>query len=285
MSRPTPQKIAHLELADMVRELTERHTHREHYTVRRGKTWYGEDHVTDVPSLLRQLDLADPSGQGEERNGGGYASRPAARIEALDTLLRIDQEAAHWVRRLGHDDPGSTAACIRLLHSLMASAPEATRRTVARHVRRWWTWARIATGWDSPAWRPDNTCPVCGERGTLRINLIAELALCSNDACGETWDSGTLGLLAEHIRLESEQERAPVVPDVVCHCRVPLQQQGRWGLCPRCGSSVCVNAEAVAEREAQLRDRARDLARLERLERIAAAAATDARHTRRRVGA
>lgn len=226
----------------MVREVTERHTHREHYQVRRGKTWYGEEHVTDVPSLLQQLQHASPSGQVEQRDDAGYASRPAARLEALDTMLRIDQEAARWVRG-GHDDPGDrldpktgravtcsgTLACI-LLHSLTPALPDATRRAVTRDVRRWWTLARIATGWDSPAWRPDNTCPMCGERRTLQITLVAELAVCSYDACRETWDRSSLGLLADHIRSESEAERLPVFEPVPCMCRIDgLPTQGSWG--------------------------------------------------------
>lgn len=274
----------HIDLADMVRELTERHTHRQHYTVRRGKTWFGEHHVTDVPSLVEQLQHASPSGQGEERNGGGYASRPAARLEALDTLMQIDREAARWVRWLGHNDPGSTAACIRLLHSLTPSMTALIRANVVRDVRRWWTWARIATGWDSPAWRPRNSCPVCGERGTLRINLVAELAVCVHDACRETWDHSTLGLLADHIRLESEDRRPVVAQPIACQCRLPMPPQGRWGLCSACGSSVCVNAEVVAEREAQRRAAATEAAKLEQLERIAAAAARQ-RHAQRQAGA
>lgn len=303
-----------IELADMVRELTERHTHREHYQVKQGRTWVGQNHLTDVPSLIQQLQLASPSGQVDQRDDAGYASRPAARLEALDTLLDIDREAARWVRWLGHDDPGDqlvvvnripatlgptcrdcrhsscasirrgeyverkpipgsgTLACIRLLHSLTPQLPDATRRSITRDVRRWWTWARIATGWDSPAWRPDNTCPMCGERRTLRINLVAELAVCVHEPCRETWDQSSLGLLADHIRLESETERAPTVQPVPCHCRVPMQQQGRWGLCPACGSSVCVNAEVVAEREAQRRAAAAEAEKLEQLERIAARA-------------
>lgn len=275
-----------LDLNDLVRELTAPHQHREHYTVRRNKTWYGHDHVTRVPPLIRQLLDASPSGAVDERDNHGYGSRPTARLDALDTLHRIDREAARWVRWLGHDDPGDTLdphtgrgipgtgtiACVRLLGSLAPSLPGAVRTQLTRDVRRWWTWSRIVSGWDSPAWRPDNTCPMCGTRRSLRVNLAAEVAFCIEDACRETWDSANIGLLADHIRNESEEERAPLVEPVACHCRWPggLREQGRWGLCPACGSACCVNAEAVAEREEQRRLAAREVARLERLERIAA---------------
>lgn len=258
-----------MDLNDYVRELTTHHQHREHYTIRRGKTWYGQQHATAVPALLDQLESASPSGAVAERDNNGYGSRPAARLEALDTLMRIDTEAARWVRWLGQDDPGDTAACIRLLGSLVPEQSKPTAAAIARDVRRWWTWSRIVSGWDSPAWRPDNTCPMCGERRTLRINLAAQAAFCVEDECRETWDASRIGLLAEHIRLESEQERAPVVAPVACQCRWPMSGQGRWGLCPVCGSSVCMNAEAVAEREQLRRVAAREAERLERLERIA----------------
>lgn len=277
---------ARLDLADMVRELTERHTHREHYAVRRSGTWYGEDHTTQVPALLAQLVVASPSGAVDERDNHGYGSRPTIRVDAIDTLSRIDDEAARWVRWLGHDDPGDkidpktgralpgsgTRRCVRLLGGLAPSLPAAVRTQLLRDVRRWWTWARIVSGWDSPAWRPDNTCPMCGERRSLRVNLAAQAAFCVHDQCRETWDATNIGLLADHIRTESEQERQPLPDPLPCQCRWPrgLAEQGRWGLCPRCGSPCCLNADAVAEREEQKRREAAERRRLEELERIAA---------------
>lgn len=261
-----------LDLHAYVDELTRPHTHREHYEIRRGTTRYAQNHTTRVPPLLAQLKAASPSGNVEGRDNHGYGSRPAARLEALDTLMLIDREAARWVRFLGADDPGDTTACIRLLGGLAPSQDKKTQEAIERDVRRWWTWSRIVAGWDSPAWRPDNTCPACGARRTLRINLIAQAAFCVEDSCGETWDASRIGLLAEHIRAESEQERIPPPAPVPCHCRWPggLQEQGRWGVCPVCGSVCCVNAEAVAAREDQTRRRRALERRLEELERIAA---------------
>lgn len=251
---------ARLDVVDMVRELTERHTHREHYQVRRGSTWYGEDHLTTVPPLLDQLwDAPTQGGVGEEGPRAGFASRPAARLEALDVAARIDLEVGRWVRDLGENDPIDTSACLRLLHSLLPAAAEDTRKAVTRDVRRWWVQARIATGWDSPPWKPDNTCPVCSERGTLRVNLAAQGGFCT--ACHETWDEANIGLLADHIRSESEAERVPPTPVDPCQCPVPKPDAaGRHGdgtgslvLCPSCGSTRCVHAlerAAAADRVA-----------------------------------
>ena len=280
MTTPTPSPEERLELVDYVRELTEHHTHAEHYQIKKGKTWYGSNHITLAPPLLDQLQYATPSGLGDQRSGSGYESRPAARIEALDTLIQIDKFAARWVRDLGEDDPADkvdprtgllvhgsgTIACVRLLGSLAPSQDKKTQGRILADVRRWWTWARIATGWDSPAWRPDNTCPACGVRGSLRVNLVAQLGTCSDDGCRETWDESSIGILAEHIRVESEAERVPPAPTVACWCRWPAVAQGRWGLCPECGSAYCVGAEEEAEREAGRRAVARETARLRQLE-------------------
>lgn len=192
-----------IELVDMVRELCEPTQHREpYYVVLTGKTLY---HATFAPPLMLQLfDAVEPSSSTEGGSGVARiaASRPAARIDAIDTAFRIQIDAARWLRKLGLDDvTGDALDHIRRLH------PHAlTESELARDVRRWWTWARIVTGWDLPAWQPDNTCPLCGVRGTLRVRLVEKLATCINDNCRETWDEVTIGLLADHIRSENHED-------------------------------------------------------------------------------
>ncbi|MGH4002205.1 MAG: hypothetical protein ACRDTJ_32590 [Pseudonocardiaceae bacterium] len=82
-----------------------------------------------------------------------------------------------------------------------------TQHSIEHDVRRWWTQARIVSGWDSAAWRPANTCPACEQRGGLRVRLAAEAAVCIE--CRETWDRLTIGLLAEHIRTENFEDAQP----------------------------------------------------------------------------
>lgn len=232
-----------MKLADYVRELTEPHTHAEHYTIRQGASWRGLDHTTKVPSLLTQLwDNDTPSASAQDGPRPGFRSRPAARLEALDTAVRIDLQASRWVRDLGEDDPDDTAACVRRLHSLMPSALLVTRREVERDVRSWWLQARIVTGWDSPAWTPDSTCPQCDERGTLRVRLAEHIGMCTNDGCRATWDEQSIGLLADHIRSESAERRPRVLPGP-CWCPWPKPAIADLSrLCPRCGSARCTHA-------------------------------------------
>lgn len=216
------------------RQLTQWHTHREPYTHETNGTTWETAHITQVPPLIQQLDDGDPANTGAAYRATP-GSRPPTSLEALDTLVHIDNEASAWVRRLGHDDAGSTIACITKVYSLAASAQFCGRPTpdiedvefqvkrdgkwetrtrkeavccvvhkIERSMRRWWTQARIASGWDTAAWAPNNTCPMCNDRRKLRIRLDDKSAFCTG--CRETWDQGTIGLLAEHIRGENDEE-------------------------------------------------------------------------------
>jgi hypothetical protein len=244
MEVPMTDHVSRMELADYVRELTEHHSHAEHYQIRRGTTWYGQNHVTRVPPLIAQLWTNDvPSNAVEEGARAGYQSKPAARLDALDAAVRIDLDASRWVKDLGEDDPADTIDCIRRLHGLAAGADPVTRRAITNDVRRWWMQARIVTGWDSPAWTPDNTCPQCGERGVLKVRLADQIAMCTNDQCRVVWDSTSIGRFADHKPAESEAEKAPKVGPGPCWCPWPkpiVPDLSR--LCPRCGNARCHHA-------------------------------------------
>lgn len=218
-------------------QLTHWHQHREAYHYEGAMSSWDAHHTTNVPPLLQQLETAQKRAAEMDYNGGSPTSKPAANIEAIDTLSHIDNEASSWIRKLGHDDPGTTIACVSLLHGLAASARfcgaskavvEPVKRRVKiegrwetrtkkeavccdahrieRDMRRWWTQARICSGWDSLPWKPNNTCPHCEERRSLRIRPDDKTALCVN--CRETWDSTNIGILAEHVRLENGEELA-----------------------------------------------------------------------------
>lgn len=197
----------------IVRQLTQTHVHRQPYTFEGDMSSWDTQHTTTVPALIDQLAGVTRDTDGQR---GAPASKPAANLEALDTLLHIDLDAARWVRDMGEDDPGDTKACVRKVYALAASAHfcgnhkatvEAQKVTcctvhaVERDIRRWWTQARIVSGWDMAAWKPNNTCPMCAERRSLRIRSDDMTAMCVS--CRETWDTGNIGLLAEHVRAEN----------------------------------------------------------------------------------
>jgi hypothetical protein len=240
-------------ILDMVAELTRPHSHAEAYAVVDvAGTVFGRRHRTRVPSLIHQLQHAAPSGEGLGRSGA-YESRPVARVEALDTLVRIDLAAARWVRELGEDDPGTTEACVQLLGSLLPSADRCKRRggkdcctahAVEHDVRRWYAQARVVTGWDIPPWRPDATCPNCGVRGSLRVRLEDRAAVCAE--CHETWDSTTYQQLGEHVRNESmEAARRNAARPCAPRTDGLFEMDA---MCRRCGSIRCVNAVHATKR-------------------------------------
>jgi hypothetical protein len=206
----------YLDIHMITRQLTDWYTHREPYTHEsNGTTWQGH-HITQVPPLITQLTDAAPADT--NKAGGKAGSRPPTSLDAIDTYIHIDLESARWVRNLGEDDPGDTIACVRKVHALAASAhfcgsnkattdPKTRKVTcctvhdIERDIRRWWTMARLVSGWDTAAWAPNNTCPVCSKRRSLRIRADDRTAMCTN--CRETWTESTVGLLAEHIRAEN----------------------------------------------------------------------------------
>lgn len=213
-----------LDIHDYANDLTRTHTHRERYQVRQGLELWTKDHITSVPALVMQLLEAQPASQGSDSGAAGYQSRPAARIEALDTLMLIDDAATRWLARLGADDPNerldpitklprlgvrattgqATINVINLLHGLHASQDRKTQAAIESDMRAWWHQARIVSGWDSAAWRPDNTCPVCETRRSLRINLTSQTGMCVE--CRSLWTTEEIGLLADWIRLENAED-------------------------------------------------------------------------------
>lgn len=220
-----------LDIHDYANDLTRTHTHRERYQVREGLEVWTRDHITSVPALVLQLLEAPSASQASDSSTPSYSSRPAARIEALDTIMLIDDEATRWLARLGADDPNerldprtklpipgqrattgaATIAVINKLHGLHASQDTKTQRAIEHDMRSWWHQARVISGWDSVAWRPDNTCPVCEARRTLRINLTSKTGLCID--CRALWTEDEIGLLADWIRLENAEDETATEGD------------------------------------------------------------------------
>lgn len=194
-------------LLDAVNELTLPHKHNEPRTYRDGETWITEPHVTDVPSLLDQLAGAIP-GRTTDSSARGYASRTPGRDDAIDVLMLIDTAAWVWCDHAGLTCRPTTAENVRALVGLHLEQGQV--EDLSYEARSWVSLARVTTGWDKPAMAPDNTCPLCGKRGGLRIKVgdgvrsTDATAACLN--CHEYWDNDSIGLLAEHIRSENNED-------------------------------------------------------------------------------
>lgn len=116
-----------LDLQDMVTELVSNHQHREPYIVRMTGSSVGfiAHHTARVPALIDQLLEPAPGGTGE-MSGSSAGSRPAVRVEALDTITLIADEAGEWVDQLGGTIPADAILSGRALPVLRGSGAKAT---------------------------------------------------------------------------------------------------------------------------------------------------------------
>lgn len=251
---------ARLELHEVVHQLTEPHMHREPHEydfehANGSTTHYATHHVTQQPSLLDQVrGTAGTRGQGGEVGAMTPGSKPAANIDALDCASRIDKGAHDRLAELEvPKPPRDTVAAIRLLHGLSADVDRCTAfgardatccpyHAIESDMRGWWASARVLTGWDTSAQRLHGTCPLCGVLGSVRVRFSSSVATCTE--CYETWDHESIGLLADHMRLEGEAARfAKETGPTPCVEVDDDDQVARIMLCPDCGSRRCAKAQ------------------------------------------
>lgn len=200
------------DIREAVADLTRPRTNEEPYTkIDPHGTLVRSRHKTHVPPLLEQLQEAlEPGGTGDH----GRAipgSRAAARVDAMDTYMRIDQATYTWCKTYAESHRwDSITDRLRALADAAPRIEEPERHDLAREMRRWVVSAKVTTGWEVPPRRPNNSCPLCARKDTLRVRVGDGVT--SNEAsavctgCGETWDDSNIGLLAEHIRAENGDE-------------------------------------------------------------------------------
>lgn len=133
-------------LHDYIQALTEPTTHHEPYTLQDHGTWITVRHRTLSPPLLKQLWDAVTATSAHTGGANTFASKPAARLDAIDVAQTIDQAVTTWLKRLNLPHPGDP---ITALKRAAANAGDA----ITNDARSWWIQARTVTGWDSPAWK------------------------------------------------------------------------------------------------------------------------------------
>jgi hypothetical protein len=149
-------------------------------------------HTVRHPSLLDQLEQAITGASAladEDAGRSTFTSKPAARVEALDTLALIDRESHDLAADLDLVQPRRTRTKVNagtLAARLSAISGKVGDREHAQ-VKAWWVAARITTQWESRPFHPKGApCPECWEEGALRIVLSEELARCVE--CRHVWD-------------------------------------------------------------------------------------------------
>lgn len=200
-----------LDIAAIADELTEPRKHREPYS-----TWstsrhrVDRFHETSVDGLLAQLKAAFVPGRAEQlESGSGIpGSRPPLALEAVSRHTMITLEAGRWAWSLRLTQRATVESNIRALIGSAGSMDSDTQLALLTDLRRWRTWCAVLTGWERPPFRPSAPCPSCERANTLIIRLDTQRAFCRNVDCGSTWDTSTIGVLAEHIRTWTEAKAA-----------------------------------------------------------------------------
>lgn len=243
------------DIADLADELTDPRRNIERITdtdkhrhKRQRRLW-----TTNHPSLLQQLEYAVEPGESllETDEGGAagasFESRPAARLEAIFELQRIRKAAAEWCRSQGLTVRPTPTANVRALVGAAALMGSTDQRTLLADLRKWRNAAATITGWERPPVAPRTACPICSARNTIRVRLDQSTGCCL--ACGATWDSDNIGLLAEQIRIDGARTakdaaalRAAAVAARRAADRARAAHDRRPDLpyvCPGCGTRPC----------------------------------------------
>lgn len=204
------------DLAGAVNELVEPRTHTEYVETtvteevpagRRRKskrTRRRVAHTTTLPSLLDSLaEAMVPGATGEGDGSAGFESRPSADLEPVAVLREITTDATTWGRALLVNRstlPGLLRGLVGAQHS------DSQLRNLVYDARRWVRRARLATGFDAAPFTLNEPCPYCFRRHALVITADMQKARCSR--CGTSWAPDTIGLLADMLTMNQEQETA-----------------------------------------------------------------------------
>ena len=132
------------------------------------------------------------------------AQYPIDRFDSLDAYEAINREARRLLTYLGGKDRGDITANLHGIIGRATSRTEEDQTYLASCAGQWVSRAMSVTGWLAPSFRPDNTCPLCAARNSLRIRGITVTEVhASCVACGSVWTPDSIGVLAEHIRWEN----------------------------------------------------------------------------------
>lgn len=197
------------QITEAVDELVSPRRNEERFTRETGHGLVAKRYVVHVASLLDQLGYGLTLSSRLDRNDAGHpipSSRPSANVEALDQLVEIERDSLRILTYIGGTDRRDLVANLRALVGLTANKDEDVQRDVAYFARIWLSRAKVFMTWEVEPWRPDNSCPLCEQKRSLRIRIISNSemhAVCVS--CGEVWTPESIGLLAEHMRWENDE--------------------------------------------------------------------------------
>ncbi|HUX69533.1 MAG TPA: hypothetical protein VMV41_03390 [Cellulomonadaceae bacterium] len=154
--------------------------------------------TTEHPPLIVQLDQVI-GGSTAGSSSSGHDSKPPGSLDAIDCLRTIRKQSRWWLKTLTAISTSDLGADLVTIGSRAHELDATDLRYLDADVLRWWARARIVTTWDLAPIKTNVPCMVCSRRGGLQIRLDPLAAVCRH--CGSAWDSSTIGILGEHVRL------------------------------------------------------------------------------------
>jgi hypothetical protein len=209
-------------------------------------------HVVEHGSLLEQLRAAShtTSAPGDQLPSDPR-SKPAARIDAIAALQRVEVESLWWAQALRPRFRTRTRTdLVDRLRSLVGAARHSLGleddrgRSLAQASRSWVSLARVVTGHDSPPYAPHVRCPneTCERIGGLRIRLSDHVGVCLE--CGSSWEDDRLDRLGVWVRWATEHELGNRLHLVADDADVGVHRRP----CPDCAAERTLYAERQRER-------------------------------------
>jgi len=167
-------------------------------------------HAVEMPPLLEQVRLASEGTKHGSNSTGGFESRPAAALDAIDVEIRIEVECATYLRGRVNAQRGGLEENLRLMSERMPTLTDKDVVDAERLVRSWWVAAKIVAGLEERPQIPHIHCPLCDHVDTIRVRLdttsVTGIAWCKD--CGEAWDEENIGLLIAEIERRREIEES-----------------------------------------------------------------------------
>lgn len=209
------------EIVVMAEELCDPHRHTEViYDVDRHRNKkLSRCYTTTQDGLLKQLrevaaeglKVGDPV-----RSGSKPKSKPPGVFDALSAHVYVAVESGHWCEQVGIDPRRTPEESIRGLVGKAPNLEDAVLVELHREVRFWHGQATVMTGWRTSPYTPPVRCPLCQRVGSLRVNLEAKSAYCSNTsrkadntlACGASWPPDGIDPLVAYVRQVTNGELA-----------------------------------------------------------------------------
>lgn len=169
-------------------------------------------HVVQHLGLLDQVEetISGSTMGHEEFSGGVAASKPAARLECIDYIARVNRESAALAVKMD-------LMYLPLRPRLLGMSDQ----LAVAVARDWWSAARIITQHDAAPVSPNVPCgnSSCDRRQSMRLRLEDRIAVCVE--CHSVWsddaedESMTFGRLTLWIQWAAMHLNGPACPECI----------------------------------------------------------------------